>query len=359
VEGNQLPYLDEIVMTLAENLEVLNLRAIAGEFDEQERHTDLTKLPVYLENQETGNYTVHLDPAFNGSDSTIHVNQSYEADPEIAKWLRNRDFRHALSLGIDRDQLNETFWLGTGTPGSIAPSEELPYNPGPEYRTKWCTYDPDQANQLLDSIGLDQKDAEGFRLRTDNGERLLLELTTVGGMFVPYTQHAEMIREQWRQIGIEAVVKEMERTLAFTRSQGNENQIMFWANDGSEIIYLFPRHALPVDPVECHMAPLVARWYATNGQEGMEPPSEEMRQALDLFRAAAGQPAEERIATAQEIWKILCEEQWSIGTVGQSPAFMGLRIANNNLGNIPSRQVNAQHARTPCTSHPITWYFKA
>ena len=48
-------------MTLAENLEVLNLRAIAGEYDLQERHIDLGKLPVFLENQQKGNYTVHLD----------------------------------------------------------------------------------------------------------------------------------------------------------------------------------------------------------------------------------------------------------------------------------------------------------
>ena len=31
--GNQLPYIDKVVLTLAENLEVLNLRAIAGEYD--------------------------------------------------------------------------------------------------------------------------------------------------------------------------------------------------------------------------------------------------------------------------------------------------------------------------------------
>jgi len=32
-EGNQLPYIDRVVLTLAENLEVINLRAIAGEYD--------------------------------------------------------------------------------------------------------------------------------------------------------------------------------------------------------------------------------------------------------------------------------------------------------------------------------------
>ncbi|MHA1564834.1 MAG: ABC transporter substrate-binding protein, partial [Alphaproteobacteria bacterium] len=75
-EGNQLPYIDRIVMTLAEDPEVLNLRAIAGEYDLQERHIDLGKLPVILENQEKSNYTVHLDLAFNGSDTTLQINQS-------------------------------------------------------------------------------------------------------------------------------------------------------------------------------------------------------------------------------------------------------------------------------------------
>ena len=158
-EGNQLPYIDRVQLTLAENLEVLNLRAVAGEYDLQERHIDIAKLPVILENQEKGGYTVHLDQAYNGSDSVLQINQSYDADPEIAKWLTNADFRRALSLGLDRDQLNETFWLGVGMPGSVVPAESSPYNPGPEYRTTWSTHDVDKANAMLDALGLTKKDA--------------------------------------------------------------------------------------------------------------------------------------------------------------------------------------------------------
>lgn len=33
---------------------------------------------------------------------------------------------------------------------------------------------------------------------------------------------------------------------------------------------------------------------------------------------------------------------------------MGVRIVKNNMGNVPERQVNAQHARTPHTSMPVT-----
>ena len=358
-EGNQLPYIDKITFTLAENTEVANLRAIAGEYDIQERHMGLAKLPVFLDNAQKGNYTVHLDPAFNGSDAAIHLGNAYDADPEIAKWIRNKDFRHALSMGIDRAQLNEAIWLGVGVPGSLAPSPDTLYSPGPEWNKKWVNYDVKQANDLLDKIGLDKKDSEGFRLRTDGKGRLRLELVTVGGQFIPYTQVAEMVKEQWKKIGIAMDVKETERTLAFTNDLNDANQMTMWANDGSEMLFLFARHALPVDSAESHMGGGFAKWFASNGAQGKKPDDPEMLRAMDLFRKAYGMKEADQIATAKEIWKIIVEQQWSIGLVGQSPAFMGVRIVKNNMGNIPERQVNAQHARTPCSSHPTTFFFKS
>jgi peptide/nickel transport system substrate-binding protein len=356
--GNQLPYIDRITMTLAENAEVANLRAIAGEYDIQERHMHLAKLPVFLENQKKGNYTVHLDPGLNGSDVAIHIGNAYEADPEIAKLLRSKDVRHALALGIDRDQLNEAFWLGVGAPGSVAPAPTTIYSPGAEWNKKWGVLDVKQANDLLDKAGLRNKDREGYRLRTDGKGRLRLEMVTVGGQFVPYTQVAEMIKQQWKRIGIDVDIKELERNLAFTRSGNNENQMITWANDGSEILFLFPRHAMPVDPAESHMGAAFARWYASRGTAGKKPDDPEMLRAFDLFRASYGMKEEDRVNAAKEIWKIIVEQTWSIGTVGQSPAFMGVRIVKNNVGNIPARQTNAQHARTPHASMPITFYFK-
>lgn len=355
--GNQLPYWDKIQMTLAENLEVLNLRAIAGEFDWQERHIDLGKLPVILENQQKGNYTVRLDPAANGTDAAIHFNQSYDGDPEVAKWFHNRDFRHALALGIDRDQLNETFWLGVGTPGSVVPIEDSPYNPGPEWRTKWATLDLKQANEMLDKIGLDKKDSEGFRLRTDGKGRLRLEMVTVGGAFVPWPRVGEMVGQQWKKIGIQADVIEQERSLAFKRRDGNELQLAMWVNDGSELLYAFPVHALPVQP-DSMIGPLVGKWYTSGGTQGTKPEDPQLLKILEMYRSASGQDEQERIKTAQEIWKILAEETYSIGTVGLSPAVMGVRIVKNNVGNVPQRQFNGQHGRTPCTSHPTTLFFK-
>jgi peptide/nickel transport system substrate-binding protein len=355
--GNQLPYIDRVNLSLAENLEVLNLRAIAGQFDLQARHIDLGKLPTILENQEAGGYTVHLDLAYNGSDTTLYLNQSYDADPEIARLLKNVDFRRALSLGIDRDQLNEAFWLGVGTPGSPVPDDSLPQNPGPEWRTRWSTYDPAQANALLDKVGLEKKDAQGFRLRSDNGQRVRLRVEAVQA-FLPWPKQAEMIVDQWRAIGIQAEVQELERNLAMSKLRNNESQITVWTNNGTEALYLFPRFVLPVEPGDPRNGPLYATWFASNGEQGQKPDDPELLRMFDLFRQASGQPEEQRVATAQEIWRIATDQVYSIGTVGLSPALMGVRLVSNKLGNIPARVCIAQHCRTPGGGHPETWFFK-
>src|SRR5215831_3763363 len=153
-DGNQLPYIDRVRMTLGENLEVINLRAIAGEYDSQARHIDISKLPVLLENQQRGGYRVYLDPSDQGADVGLFCNQSYEKDAEVAKWLSTREFRIALSHGIDRAQINETFVLGLGQTGSGAPGDRTPYFPGPEYRNLHTAYDVKKANEMLDKLGL-------------------------------------------------------------------------------------------------------------------------------------------------------------------------------------------------------------
>src|SRR5260370_42146203 len=106
-------------------------------------------------------------------------------------------------MSIGRDQKNETLWLGLATPGSRAPAEVMPESPGPEWRNKWSTLDVAAANKLLDGLGLTKKDSEGFRLRTDNGRRLIIELLAVKA-FMDWAKHAARIAQHWRKHGIYA-----------------------------------------------------------------------------------------------------------------------------------------------------------
>jgi peptide/nickel transport system substrate-binding protein len=356
--GNQLPYIDRVVLTLAENLEVINLRALAGEYDFQERHLDLAKVPVFLENQQKSGYKLYLDPGDYGGDMIIKFNLSYEADPEIAKWMNTTDFRRALSLGIDRDQINETFWLGTGTPGSVVPVDSNKYNPGPQYRKLWATLDVKKANAMLDKIGLEKKDAEGYRLRTDGKGRLRIEIMTLGGQFLQFTQIAEMVREQWKKIGIDLTVQEVERSLALKRTAANEQQLGAWNNDGSEHLFTFPLHVFPFEiAAVASSGPLYAKWFQSAGTQGKEPPAR-MKELMEKFKRAYGVPEKERIELGKEVWKIAADEVYNIGVIGMGPASMGVRVVKTNMGNIPSRQYNSPDGKTPSISRPVTFFWK-
>ncbi|MCC6167468.1 MAG: ABC transporter substrate-binding protein [Caldilineaceae bacterium] len=352
--GNQLPYIDTISMSLAENLEVLNLRAINGELDYQARHLAIANVPVFLENQEQGNYTLYLDPAQHGADGAFMFNQSYEADPEVAKWIKNVDFRRALSLAVDRDSINEIIFLGIGVPGSAVVAESSVFNPGPEYRTLWSTYDPEKANQMLDEIGLTEKDSEGYRLRTDNGERLVLEIPSIPA-FINFTALAELVKEDWAEVGIFANVVESERSLVEQRRAANDLPIFLWQNDGTDELYLYPYHALPVANTS-GTGPAFGDWYASGGTSGIEPP-DNVKAVLDLFSQGLQAGPEERIEIGKQIWATITDEVWTMGTVGQSGAFMGVRVVKNNMGNIPSRQFNIQAGQTPNISRPSTFFF--
>ncbi|MFS2083104.1 hypothetical protein ACCD01_31815, partial [Telluria sp. Tellsp99] len=55
--GQQLPYIDEVIFDVLEDPEVLLLRAANGEIDLHARHiTNNTNKPVLAENRESGGY---------------------------------------------------------------------------------------------------------------------------------------------------------------------------------------------------------------------------------------------------------------------------------------------------------------
>jgi peptide/nickel transport system substrate-binding protein len=354
--GNQLPYIDSLQLNLAEDLEVVNLRAIAGEYDWQARHIQLAKLPVLLQNQKANNYKVYLDPGTYGTDMQIAFNHSFVKDPEIAKWIGNVDFRRALSMAIDRDELNQIFWLGIGTPRTVVPADDNPYNPGPKYSLLWANHDPDQANAMLDKLGLTKKDGDGFRQRTDGKGRLTFEILVFAAAGMPYTQICELVRTHSQAIGIDLQVNEIERSLGEARIAANEHQMMAWVGDGIDHLFSFPNTVLPMAPGAISGTQW-GLWNATNGERGIKP-DPWMIQVMENFRKSFGLKFEDRVPLVKEIWALLVDNVHAIGTVGLSPAFMGVRVVKNTLGNVPARQYNSPDVRTPSVSRMMSVYFK-
>lgn len=359
IEGNQLPYIDRIRTDLAEDLEVLNLRAVAGELDFQVRHIVIGNVPVLKANEIRGGYTVSFYNGNHGTEGGFHFNQAWQGDdPEIKKWLETFDFRRALSHGIDRDELNEIHWVGLGSPGTTSPAPGSPYAPEPEYRTKYADFDPAKANAILDELGLAERDADGFRLRSDGEGTLILDLVSVAASFVDFPGIAESVGQMWeRNLGIRVNFQVLERSLFNVRRANGELQIWIWSLHGNDTPLLYPGSSLMASAASA--APLYGIWYETGGARGLEPPAgSEIRRQQELHQRAKGVSVEEARELGKEIHRIMVDNLWVIGTVGLSPALIGVRVRSNRLENVAEVLPYGQAAYSPGPARPEQFFFK-
>jgi peptide/nickel transport system substrate-binding protein len=354
--GNQLPYIDRVSHVFCSRPEIVVLKAVAGSLDFQERHLDITRLPVMLSNRKRSGYDVFIDPMA-GTDFATGINIGYKEDAEIGSLFRTTAFRRALSLGLDRDAFNETFMLGMGIPAASVPVPDNKYFPGPQWMHKWATYDVAQANRLLDGIGLTRRDTAGYRLRRDGRGRLSLVYGAPVSN-VDYGAVGEMMREQWRDIGIDLDVQVMESTLWMQRCQSGAMQLTHVPTGGEDPMGQ-PDYLFPVSPTGANavMGIEYVRWFQSNGQQGEEPPPK-IRQMMELWKTARSVGPEERIRIGKEIIKIHVDEVFSIGMLTGGLSFYGIHVAKKNLGNVPRRMVNTLGVKNPLNALPMTFFYK-
>lgn len=349
--GNQLPYIDEVRFTFFADQQALNLAAVAGEIDMQGRHIQMSSYPVLKENEETGNYRVVTWPTFGGSDAVVMLNQTWPG-PE-GELFRNKDFRIALSYAIDREAIKELAFLGLGEARQGVPAPFHPYYPGDEWAFKYTEYNPDLANQMLDEI-LPEKDADGFRVMP-NGQTLDIEISVVPA-FAVWPDIGQLIVEDWADVGVKAHIEVRERAQHFAMRPANELMAEIWNEDTTGFPFSGQPKFDPRSDPALTFAPLVAKWYASNGAEGVEP-SPEIKQVVDIIDEAKTSPRGRQIELAQELFRIWADNVWEIGTVGMTPMIQGVVVVNDNLRNVPAIAGNDWPLRTPGDTRPEQYFF--
>ncbi len=212
-DGNQLPYIDEVRFTYFADVQALNLAAIAGDFDIQERHIQMSNYPVFKDQEKAGKYKVLTWPTFGGADAVVMFNQTYKADPEMGRLMATKDFRIAMSHAVDRDQIRESAFLGLGEARQGVPAPWHPYFPGDEYAKKYTAHDVAKANKMLDDLGLTKRDAQGIRL-LPNGKPATIEISVVPA-FGSWPDVAQLVAKDWEKVGIKTIVQIRERALHF------------------------------------------------------------------------------------------------------------------------------------------------
>ncbi|MEA3334863.1 MAG: ABC transporter substrate-binding protein [Chloroflexota bacterium] len=353
-EGNQLPYIDEVTFTFFADKEALNLAAVGGEIDLQGRHINMSSYPVLKENEDKGNYHVVTWPTFGGSDAVLMFNQTYQNDPAIGEILQNRDFRIALSHAIDRNAIKESAFLGLGEARQPVPSPGHPFYPGDEHAFKYTELDMDTANELLDGIGLTERDSNGFRL-LPNGEPLDIEIQVIPA-FGNWADVGQIVVDNWGKVGVKAHIEIRERAQGFQMRDTNDLMVEIWNEDSTPFPFSGQPKMDPRSTVALTFAPLVRKWYQTGGEEGVEP-TPEIAKIVEIIDEGKISGPERQVELAQELFRLWTDNVWEIGTVGLTPMIQGVLVVNDNMRNVPDTAGNTWPLRTPGNTRPEQYFY--
>ena len=309
--GNQLPYIDSITRSLVGDAETLKLQVVAGEFDINWREVSGDDYPLLLKNQESAGYRVAL-VKYPGHLVFLAFNQNSK-DPAKQEIFQNVAFRRAMSMAINRDEINEIVFADQGVPSAVTPDASTSfYKQG--WESAWAQFDPDHANRLLDEIGLAERDDSGFRLRPD-GEKLvvIIEYQERG----PRTPTLELIKEYWDAVGVQTELKPLERTFYFTRINAAEHDVGVWHLDAAlEGPLLASKNGSLNFGGGTGPGVEWINWRDTQGQSGEEPPEEvkEWFEGTDKF-VVLPQGSPEYIELGQELFDWFIDQVNLIGTV--------------------------------------------
>jgi peptide/nickel transport system substrate-binding protein len=351
--GNQLPYIDEVRFTYFADQQALNLSAIAGNFDMQARHIQMTNYPVFKEQEKAGKYRVITWPTFGGSDAVIGFNMTYNTDPEVGRLIATKDFRIALSLAINRDEIKESVFLGLGEPRQGVPAPWHPYFPGKEWAAKYTGFSRDEANRMLDQLGLAKRDAQGIRLMA-NGKPATIEIGVVPA-FGAWPDVAQLVARDWEAVGIKTVVQIRERALHFKMRDANELMAEIWNQDTTAFPFTGNAKFDPRNPF-LMLGPQYRRWLTSGGKEGVEP-IEPIKRIMQLVDTARTVGRDGQVQAAQELFRIWADNVFEIGTVGLTPMVQGVVVVNSKLHNVPETIGNDWPLRTPGNARTEQFFF--
>ncbi|NMB12084.1 MAG: ABC transporter substrate-binding protein [Firmicutes bacterium] len=348
-EGNQLPYIDRLQMDIVNSDEVVTMRAMAGEYDFTIFHISLADYPTLVSGEDRGGYRTFLWEGVE-ADLYINVNQTYEEDTVIGDLLRKAEFKQALSYAIDRDEINELVYMGTGKPISLSPLEGTSIYK-PDYPNMHSEYNPSKAKALLDELGLIDRDGDGWRDRPD-GQMLRLDLLATSG-WDSHIQAGELMKSYWDSIGINTRLE----VYSFERRDQLENANRFQASIWKISNMVYPTNlGTAVHNLFCEgsFAPLWTDWIATDGEQGKEPSADYLA-ANDVFQEILKEiDPGRRDKLARDFWEIYYRNLWTIGVVQQVPRPI---VVHNRLKNVPERVVNSwDPLKTPSNADHAMWY---
>jgi peptide/nickel transport system substrate-binding protein len=323
--GRQLPYADRVAMSIAD-VKLIPLKVNAGEADLQARGLAFNNYTFLRQASKRGEFDVRLWDTARGAQLALYPNLNVE-DPVWRRLVRDVRFRRALSLAVNRREINQVVYFGLAVEGhnTVLPASAL-YDP----QLREARFDLRLANRLLDEIGLTARDGRRVR-RLPDGRPAEITVETAGED-TEQTDVLQLIHDSWLDAGIKLYIKPSQREYLRNRVFAGKTLMTIWSGIENGLIAsgTSPEEFVPVSQQHLQWP----RWgqYAETGGKSGEPIDEPAAAELMTLGAAwrdAGNEAE-RARIWRRILAIHAEQVFTIGLVAnvRQPVVVSTALRN-------------------------------
>ncbi len=333
--GRQLPYVDNVDLEISASA-LIPLTVSTGKASLQVRSLMFSNAPALKQNEEKHGFVTRLWRSGAANEVALYPNLNY-ADPVWRKLFRDVRFRRALSLAISRKAINKVLFYGLAKQRAVAALEESPFF-SESNSVAYTDLDLDEANRLLDELGLTERTGAGIR-RLPDGRPMELYVETAGERS-EVEDTLEIIAATWRKVGIRLLVKPQDRDVLRIRAYAGKTMMVAWYgwNVGIPTAAMAPKELAPVDQANFTW-PKWGQFYQTKGAAGEEPDMPEAKRLLELYHSWRYATTDaERAAAWKEMLSIHAEQLFCIGTVARAPVPM---VHAANLKNVPETGIYA------------------
>lgn len=351
--GQQLPYIDEIAVSIASG-DLIPAKTGAGDTDLQSRYLRFDDYTFLKAREADSGYRVLLWRDGTGSRLTLYPNMNI-ADPIWRRAFRDVRVRRALSLAIDRFEINQQLYYGLATESanSILPASPL-YDP--RYARAWARHDPALANTLLDEAGFTERSKDGIRLLPDG--RPMEIIVETFGEDTSAVDALELITDYWRKIGVGLFIRSSSRDIVRRRLVSGQTMVTLapGLNTGMAIAAMAPEELAPVSAVQPQW-PIWGQHTESIGTSGSAADTEPAKTLLGLYGAwRTSESDAERYRIWRQMLDITADQVLSIGIANQTRQPV---VVSKRLRNVPE---DAIHAFSPLAYfgvyRPDTFWFE-
>ena len=330
-EGRQLPYIDEVVMTIADS-KVIPAKTGTGESDLQARYLRFDNFTFLRKNAKASNFAVNLWRIGRGAHMALYPNLNAD-DPVWRAMLRDVRFRRALSLAVHRHEINRVMYFGQAIESQ---NTVLPESPlfRPEYQKSYAEFDLAEANRLLDEIGLMTRDSRGVRLLPDGRPAEIVIETT--GENSEESDVLQLVHDSWMQAGIKLHIKPSYRDVVRNRIYAGKTIMALFPGleNGIATADVSPQELAPVHQTQ-YQWPKWGQYAETDGRAGLAPDMPEPVRLLGLLGAWNNATTRRK---RKDIWETMlnihAEQLFTIGLISGT---LQPVVVNTRLRNVPEQ----------------------